>query len=55
MNTFTIDTDEYYPVFYKVNDSSNVNEVIRAVLNSLFFFKKKFCTHKKHKKHEKHK
>ena len=30
--------------------SSNVNEVIRAVLNFLFFTKK-FHTHKKHKKH----
>ena len=29
-------------------DSSNVNEVIRAVLNS-FFFTKRFHTHKKHK------
>ena len=31
--------------------SSNVNEVIRAVSNVLllfFFFKKRFCTHKKH-------
>ena len=32
---------------------SNVNEVIRAVLNSLFFFfTKKFYMHKKHKKHK---
>ena len=28
--------------------SSNINEVITAVLN--FFFTKRFCTHKKHKK-----
>ena len=31
--------------------SSNVNEVIRTVLNS--FFTKRFHTHKKHKKHKK--
>ena len=43
VNTFTIDTDEYYPVCYKVNDSSNVNEVIRAVLNSFFFLRKNFA------------
>ena len=29
--------------------SSNVNEVIRAVLNSLYFFTKRFGTHQKHK------
>ena len=35
---------------------SNINDVIRAVLNSLFFlFTKRFRTHKKHKKHQKHK
>ena len=28
--------------------SSNINEVIKAVLNFLFFFTKKFRTHKKH-------
>ena len=33
--------------------SSNVNEVIRVVLNSLFFFTKRFCTHQKHWKHQK--
>ena len=34
--------------------SSNVNEVIREVLNFLFliFFTKRFHTHKKHKKHK---
>ena len=32
-----------------------VNEVIRVVLNPLFFFTKRFCSHKKHKKHQKHK
>ena len=33
---------------------SNINEVIRAVLNLLFiyFFTKSFYTHKKHKKHK---
>ena len=48
------------------NTSSNINEVIRAVLNSFFFFTKRFCTHqnspkstkstkstKKHQKHQK--
>ena len=29
---------------------SNINEVIRAVLNFFFFFTKKFHTHKKHQK-----
>ena len=29
--------------------SSNVNEVIRAVLNSLYFFTKRFRMHQKHK------
>ena len=33
-----------------------VNEVIKAVLNSLFyFFTKRFRTHQKHQKHQKHK
>ena len=38
--------------------SSNVNEVIRAVLNSLYFyywfsfFTKRFYTHQKHQKHK---
>ena len=36
-------------VVTKINFSSNVNEVIRAVLNSLFIFTKRFCTHQKHK------
>ena len=35
--------------------SRNVNEVIRAVLNSLFFFTKRFRTHKKHKNNKKNK
>ena len=34
--------------------SSNVNEVIRAVLNFFFFFTKRFRTHQMHKKHQKH-
>ena len=39
--------------------SSNLNEVIRAVSNSLyfyycFFFTKRFYTHQKHQKHQKH-
>ena len=35
------------------NGSSNINEVIRAALNSLLFFTKRFCTHEKHQKHRK--
>ena len=31
----------------KMNFSSNIYEVIRAVLNVLLFFKKRFQTHKK--------
>ena len=31
--------------------SSNVNEVIRAVLNVFIFFTKRFYTHQKHQKH----
>ena len=37
--------------------SSNVNEIIRAVLNSLIiylFFTKRSCTQQKHQKHQKH-
>ena len=34
--------------------SSNVNEVIRAILNFLIFFTKRFYTHKKHKKRKTH-
>ena len=32
--------------------SSNVNEIIKAVLNSLFFLTKRFCTHQKYQKHQ---
>ena len=39
--------------FDLVPQSSNVNEVTRAVLNSLFFFTKRFRTHQKHQKHQK--
>ena len=39
----------------RMNFSSNVNEVIMAVLNSLFIFTERFCTHQKHQKHKKHK
>ena len=35
--------------------SSNINEVIRAVLNFFFFFTKRFCMHAKCKRHKKHK
>ena len=37
----------------KMNFSSNINEAIRAVLISFFFFTKRFHTHQKHKKHQK--
>ena len=42
-------------IFTKFDEkvSSNINEVIGAVLNFLLFFTTKFCTHKKHKKHQK--
>ena len=36
----------------KLEISSNVNEVISAVLNSLFFFTERFHTHQKHQKHK---
>ena len=35
--------------------SSNVNEVTRAVLNSLFFFTKRFHMHQRHKRHKMYK
>ena len=36
--------------------SSNVNEIIKAILNFFYsFFTKRSYTHKKHKKHKKHK
>ena len=39
----------------KMNFSSNINEVIRTVLNSLIFFlQKDFARTKKHKKQQKH-
>ena len=28
VNTFTIDTDQYYPVFYKVNDAKNFKNLV---------------------------
>ena len=37
---------------YKMNFSSNINEVIRAVLKFIFLFTKRFCT-KKHQKAQK--
>ena len=39
----------------KMNFVSNINEVIRAAVNSLFifFFTKRFCTHKKQQKVQK--
>ena len=44
---------------FKVNNkdtrSSNVNEVIRAILSLFIFFRKRFRKQKKHKKHNKHK
>ena len=38
----------------KINFSSNINEIIRAVINFLFFFTKRFRIHKKHQKYKKH-
>ena len=40
-----------FKLSYKVFASSNANEIIRAVLNSLifFFFTKRFCTQQKRK------
>ena len=40
------------PIVILSRYSSNINGVIRAVLNPFFyfFFKKRFCTHQKHKK-----
>ena len=37
----------------RAEKSSNINEVIKAVLNILHFFTKIFYTHKKDKKHKK--
>ena len=28
VNTFTVDTDEYYPVCYKVNDAKNFKNLV---------------------------
>ena len=30
MNTFTIDTDEYYPVRYKVNDTKTFKNLVAS-------------------------
>ena len=32
VNTFTIDTDEYYPVCYKVNDAKNFKNLVASYL-----------------------
>ena len=38
-------------IYFLGPKSSNINEVIRAVFNSLFFFfTKRFCTHQNHQK-----
>ena len=48
--------EQYMYVHEDITISSNVNEVIRAYLNSLyFFFAKRFSTHQKYQKHQKHK
>ena len=49
--------EQYMYLHEDITISSNVNEVIRAVLNSLyiFFFAKRFSTHQKYQKHQKHK
>ena len=36
-----------------MNFNSNVNEVFRAVLKSLFCFTERFCTNQKHQNHQK--
>ena len=43
-------TNKYSIDRLRGHTSSNVNEAIRAILN-LFFFTRKFYTHKKHKTH----
>ena len=44
------DTDVLILMIYAYSKSSNINEVIKTVLNSLFFFlRKDFRTTKKHK------
>ena len=35
VNTFTIDTDEYYPVSYKVNDTKKFKNL---VANQVYYF-----------------
>ena len=40
--------------FSKIFNSSNVNEVIRAISNLFIFFTKRFYTHQRHKKHTTH-
>ena len=61
-NNYVGDTDQKSCPFWPAETSSNINEVITAALNFLlFFFTKRFSTHKthkerkKHQKHEKHK
>ena len=44
----------YIYLYINIYDSSNINEVIKAVLNFLFFFTIRFYTHKKHQKAQKH-
>ena len=47
--------EQYMYVHEDITISSNVNEVIRAYLNPLyFFFVKRFSTHQKYQKHQKH-
>ena len=48
------DCDQKIHVFNKMNFSSNINEVISAVLNSLFFLQKDFARTKSSKKHKEH-
>ena len=42
-------------ILFLTQQSSNINEVIRAVLNFFFILTKRFYTHKKPKRHKKHK
>ena len=43
------DTDVLILMIYAYSKSSNINEVIKTVLNSLFFFLRKKSNTKKHK------
>ena len=52
VKTLGVDISWFMTLTHYVPVSSDINEVIRAVLNFLFFFTKGFCSHKKYKKHK---